>query len=212
MLAMACKIDRHRETMEGNKSNNKMKLQIIRTRRNGCEMWTLNKNRKSYEKRYGKILRVSHRTNQSIADELGATSGTPLNFIKKHKLSYFGHIKRHQTLEKLILKGKGRRNGGKPKRYLEKDVEDWMGAGVWRVGRTADDRLMFGRSINNSNIQKRISERDRLLNVAIVTIASSWINCPQTWPVYRDKTPDCYPWWSSNRWTWLTAQGQLDLS
>ena len=24
----------------------------------------------------------------------------------------------------------------------EKDVEDWIGASVWRVGRTAEDRLM----------------------------------------------------------------------
>ena len=58
-----------------------------------------------------------------------------LNFIKKQKLSSFGHIKRHQTLVKLILewkvklKGQGKR--GRPKRYWEKDVEDWMGASVW---------------------------------------------------------------------------------
>ena len=55
-----------------------------------------------------------------------------LNFIKKQKLSYFGHIKRHQTLGKFILEGKekGQRNRGRPKRYWEKDVEDWMGASV----------------------------------------------------------------------------------
>ena len=27
----------------------------------------------------------------------------------------------------------------RPKRSWEKDVEDWMGASVWRVGRTAEE-------------------------------------------------------------------------
>ena len=40
-------------------------------------------------------------------------------------------------------KVKGQRNRGRPKRSWEKDVEEWMGA---RVGRTAEDRLMYGRS------------------------------------------------------------------
>ena len=26
-------------------------------------------------------------------------------------------------------------------------MDDWMGASVWRVGRTAEDRLMYQRSI-----------------------------------------------------------------
>ena len=52
-------------------------------------------------------------------------------FFKKQKLSYFGRIKRHQILEKLILeeKMKGQRNRGRSKRYWEKDLEDWMGGG-----------------------------------------------------------------------------------
>ena len=49
-----------------------------------------------------------------------------LNFIKKQKLCYLGHIKRHQTLEKLILQGKvkGQRNRGRPNISWEKDVDD----------------------------------------------------------------------------------------
>ena len=48
------------------------------------------------------------------------------------KTKFFGHIKIHQTLEKLIQEGKekGQRN---TKRSWEKDVEDWMGqvSGDW---------------------------------------------------------------------------------
>ena len=70
---------------------------------------------------------TEHRSNQSIADELGVTSGTLLNCIKNNKLRYFGHIKIRQILGKLILEGtvKGQRNRGRPKWSLEKDVEDW---------------------------------------------------------------------------------------
>ena len=60
------------------------------------------------------IMRNDVRTNLSIADELGVTLGTLLIFIKKQKLSYFGHIKIQQILEKLILERtvKGQRNRG----------------------------------------------------------------------------------------------------
>ena len=73
---------------------------------------------------------------------------TPDYFLKA-KINYFGRIKRHQIFEKLILsegKMKGQRNRGRSKRYWEKELENWMGARVWRVGRTAEDRLMYGRN------------------------------------------------------------------
>ena len=82
-----------------------------------------------------------------MADELGVTSGTLLNFKKRKTIKIFRTYQK--TLEKLILEEKvtGQRNRGRPKRSWEKDVEDWMGASVWRVGRTAEDRLMYGRSV-----------------------------------------------------------------
>ena len=68
---------------------------------------------------------------------------------QKAKIQLFRAYKNIQTLEKLILEGKvkGQRNRGRPKRYWEKDVEDWMGARVWRVGLTEEDRMMYGRSV-----------------------------------------------------------------
>ena len=56
---------------------------------------------------------------------------------------------RLKKVDKLILgsKVKGHRNRGRPKRSLEKDVDDWMGASVWRMGRTAEYRLMYGISV-----------------------------------------------------------------
>ena len=59
---------------------------------------------------------------------------TPELYIKKQKVSNFGHIKRHETLEKWIEgKVQGQRNMGRPHRSGEKNVEDWMGQvfGEW---------------------------------------------------------------------------------
>ena len=128
------------------KSEVKIKLYVIRacifpTTIHGCETWILNKNItkrvNTFENKcYGEILRVSwtkHRTTQSKTDELEVTSGTLLGFFLKPKLNYFGHIKGHQTLEKLIPEGKGKRNRGRPKIYCANDVKDWVGqvSGEW---------------------------------------------------------------------------------
>ena len=48
-----------------------------------------------------------------------------------------------QCIPRRILVVIVERNGGRPKRSWEKDLEDW----IWRLGRTAEYRLMYGRSI-----------------------------------------------------------------
>ena len=42
----------------------------------------------------------------------------------KLKLGYFGHVKRHDTIEKTVLEGKieGKRSRGKPRRAWADDV------------------------------------------------------------------------------------------
>ena len=57
---------------------------------------------------YQKILRISwteRKTNASVLEQLGVRAPQLLNLIRKQKLSYFGHIKRHNTVEKLFLEG-----------------------------------------------------------------------------------------------------------
>ena len=73
----------------------------------GCEAWTISKTDEkkitSFEiKCYRKIPRISwteRKTNASVLEQLGLKAPKLLNIIKKQKLSYFGHIKRHNTLE-----------------------------------------------------------------------------------------------------------------
>ena len=69
-----------------------------------------------------------------------------LNLIKKQKLSYFGHIKRHNTLEKLFLEGtsEGRRGRGRPRRRWTQDIGELMGVLVFQ-SREGSSVRQFGR-------------------------------------------------------------------
>ena len=92
----------------------------------GCEAWTISKTDEkkitSFEmKCYRKILRISwteRKTNASVLEQLGVKAPQLLSLIMKQKPSYFGHIKRHNTLEKLFSEGtcEGRRGRGRPRR------------------------------------------------------------------------------------------------
>ena len=51
-----------------------------------------------------------------------------LNNIKARKLSYFGHLKRHDSLEKHILEARleGKRRKGRPTRRWTEDIKEWL--------------------------------------------------------------------------------------
>ena len=54
----------------------------------------------------------------------------------------YGHIKRHNTLEKLFLEGtcEGRRGKGRPRRRWTQDIGEWMGVSTVEAGRQALER------------------------------------------------------------------------
>ena len=82
------------------------------------------------------------KTNASVLEQLGLKAPQLLNLIKKQKLSYFGHIKRHNTLEKLFLEGtcEGRRGRGRPRKRWTQDIGEWMGVSTVEAGRQALER------------------------------------------------------------------------
>ena len=51
-----------------------------------------------------------------------------LNKIKARKLSYFGHLKRHDSLERHTLEArfKGKRRKGRPTRRWTEDIKKWL--------------------------------------------------------------------------------------
>ena len=122
-----------------------------------CEAWTISKTDEkkitSFEmKCYRKILRISwteRKTNANVLEQLGLKAPQLLNLMKKQKLSYFGHIKRHNTLEKLFLEGtcEGRRGRGRHRKRWTQDIGEWMGVSTVEAGRQALERGEFRQAV-----------------------------------------------------------------
>ena len=98
------------------------------------------------------ILRISwteRKTNASVLEQLGVKAPQLLNLVKKQKLSYFGHIKRHNTLENLFLEGtcEGRRGRGRPRRRWMQDIGEWMRVSTVKAGRQALERGEFRQAV-----------------------------------------------------------------
>ena len=99
---------------------------------------------------YRKLLKVSWRQkikNDEIRRRIGIKTGNSKLFshIRKQKLSFFGHIKRHDSLEKIIMEGRvdGKRSRGRPRRQWRDDIESWLGIKVEEAGRLAMKRKIF---------------------------------------------------------------------
>ena len=126
----------------------------------GCKAWTISKTDEkkitSFEmKCYRKILRISwteRKTNASVLEQLGVKEPQHLNLIKKQKLSYFGHIKRHNTLEKLFLEGtcKGRRGRGRS-RWRWTFANGWESR-LWRLEDNHSTRKSCGSRLHRINV------------------------------------------------------------
>ena len=79
-----------------------------------------------------------------------------LHEIRKLKVGYFGHIKRHESLEKHILEAKvaGRRGWGRPTRRWEQDIQDWIETTTTQAGKMAEDRVVFCKKIREATSYK----------------------------------------------------------
>ena len=148
------------------------KLRILRcivfpTVSYGCEAWTSNntdgKKITAFEmKSNRKILRLSWTekiSNEIVLSRIGIKGPTLLQNIKKTKLGYCGHLKRHQSLDKHIMEAKieGRRGRGRPARRWEQDIQEWLGTTTTQAGRLAEDRSLFRRKVREATSCKGIS-------------------------------------------------------
>ena len=126
-----------------------------------CETWIFRRadeNRiTAFENKcYRKILRVrwvQRRTNKSVRAELNVTPNWLLQYARRQKLSYFGHIWRHKGIEKSVLEAyiPGRRRRGRPRYRWEKTIIDAFGS-MTRAGRTASDRTLFRKAVRAATL------------------------------------------------------------
>jgi hypothetical protein len=88
--------------------------------------------------------------------KVGVNSPTLLQNVKKLKLGFFGHTKRHESLEKHILEAKmeGKRERGRPTRRWGQDIQDWLEMTTTEAGRLARDRSMFRQKVREATSYK----------------------------------------------------------
>ena len=133
----------------------------------GCEAWTINdtfaKRITSFEmKCYRKILRIywmEKVTNKEVLSRLDMKTTMLLQKAKTLKLKYFGHIKRHEILERHILEARidGRRGRGRSTRRWEQDINDWMDMTTTQAGKLAEDRILFRQKVQEATSRQEIS-------------------------------------------------------
>ncbi|GFS22784.1 endonuclease-reverse transcriptase [Elysia marginata] len=79
--------------------------------------------------------------------------GWLLNNIKARKLVYFGHLKRHDSLEEhIILEARleGKRRKGRPTRRWTEDIKEWLQISPTEGGREAQKREVFRRRVREA--------------------------------------------------------------
>ena len=141
-----------------------LKSTVFPTATYGCETWSINKTDAkkitAFEmKCYRKLLSIQWTeriTNKEVLTKIGIGRPILLQNVKKLKLGYFGHIKRHETLEKHILEAKveGKRGRGRPTRRWEQDIQEWLDMTIIEAGRLATDRLKFRKKIREATSWK----------------------------------------------------------
>ena len=76
-----------------------------------------------------------------LLNELHLTANSLYHFVGRQKRKYFGHVTRHDGLQKTIMQamGTGKRNRGNPRQKWDKDITDIFGT-MTTVSRVAEDR------------------------------------------------------------------------
>ena len=128
----------------------------------GAEMWTLKKSTtkklEAFEmwsyRRIGKISWLDKKTNEQVLQKLN-TERNIIENIKRRKLVYLGHIKRHDTIIKQTLEGttQGTRGRGRPRTTWMDNVRQWTGLHLADISNKSLDRKEW-RSIA-ANLSKR---------------------------------------------------------
>ncbi|KAG1671834.1 Ceramide synthase 5 [Nymphon striatum] len=93
-------------------------------------------------RRIGKVSWTERKTNEYVLRMLGIKKQL-LNIVKERKLKYYGHIKRHQTVQRTTLEGKveGKRSRGKQRLKWEDNIKGWTKRSMEECGRLAKDRV-----------------------------------------------------------------------
>ena len=108
---------------------------------------------------YRRITRTSwkeKKTNAEVLKQLGLERTTIIETIKKRQLSYYGHIRRHDTLQRKILEGKveGKRGRGRKRKSWIGNIEETTGKMINECCEIARDRSRWRSMASNLRKEK----------------------------------------------------------
>ena len=131
----------------------------------GCESWTMTaettKRVQSFEtKCFRRMLGISwseRKTNDFVRAQVTSLDGPQdplLAIIKRRKLTWFGHVSRHNSLPKTILQGTlegGRKRGRQQKSWLD-NIKEWTRMDSPTLIRKAEDRACWRQLARTSSL------------------------------------------------------------
>ena len=123
---------------------------ILSTVTYACETWSISH---QMEKRitslemwlYRRILKISyasHTSNEAVLRRIGIKEPSLMKTIKGRKLRFYGHIRRHDTLQRILLEGKveGRRGRGRRRQSWTTNIANYAAEPINRCSVLALDR------------------------------------------------------------------------
>ena len=131
----------------------------------GCESWTLTaettRRIQTFEtKSFRRLLGISwsdRKTNEFVRNQITLLAGPQeplLATVRRRKLSWFGHVTRHNTLSKTILQGTlegGRRRGRQKKGWMD-NIKEWTRLDSPTLLREVEDRAGWRRLAEESSL------------------------------------------------------------
>ena len=90
---------------------------------------------------------MKRRTNEDIRNELNVSKDWLVQYVTKQKLGYFGHIVRHDGMEKRVFEAyiPGKRNRGRPRSRWDGTVKEafWINGEGNQIGSKTDRSFML---------------------------------------------------------------------
>jgi len=130
----------------------------------GCETWTLTsaleKKITSFEmwvyRRISRTPWTERKTNQQVLEKLNLKRTELATAVRKRKLQYFGHVTRHNTLQKTILEGKveGKRGRGRKRTRWIDNIAAYTNQPINTCAVLAKDRQKWRTMTSNLEYEK----------------------------------------------------------
>jgi len=94
---------------------------------------------------------TEHVTNDEVLQRVGQGRAL-MGQVKSRKLEYFGHVSRHNSLEKDIMLGfmpGTKRQGGQKRQWID-NVTQWTGKGLVDIVRLTENRELYRRFVSGT--------------------------------------------------------------